>query len=362
MKSVSAIFGGFSTWANHHVKTSIALTAAAVLIGGGIIVGAAIYPSPQAAIGSVVEQVKPKPEPPATKYYSPLTGLEVVDQAATTKQVKAVIIENSPSARPQSGLFESGIIFEAIAEGGITRLLTMHQEAQPSLIGPVRSLRPYYIDWLAPFDATVSHVGGSANALKEIRNGNYKDDDQFFNGKYYWRAKDRAAPHNVYTDTQNLDAMNASKGYTSSKFTPWPRKLDSAATTPNATKIDITVSSALYNVHYDYDNVNNNYIRSLGGAKHIDREKGQIAPKVVVALKVPTSVGFEDGYRTQMDTNGTGTAYIFQDGTVTEAIWQKTNQKAQIRFYDKLGKPVPFNAGQVWLTVVAPNKAVTWQQ
>lgn len=360
MKSVSAIAAAFNSWVNHHPKVSVALSVFVALMGGVVITVAALYPSPQVAIETIVEQVQTKAEAPQ-KYYSPLTGVEVPDEATTKKQVKAIMIENSPSARPQSGLQQMGIVFEAIAEGGITRLLTLHQEAQPSIIGPVRSLRPYYIDWLAPFDATVSHVGGSLNALSEIRNGKYKDVDQFFNGKYYWRATDRAAPHNVYTNTENLDAMNNAKGYTSSTFTSWPRKVDATSQTTNASSIDITVSGPLYNVHYDYDTTNNTYTRSVGGAKHLDREKGQIAPKVVIALKVPTSIEFEDGYRTQMNTSGRGTAYIFQDGVVTEAIWQKTDKKSQLRFYDKLGKPVLFNAGQTWITVTAPDKAVTWQ-
>lgn len=336
------------------------MAVAMFVLGIGAVLGAIFYPSPQAIVNIINGQMAPKDEA-ATEYYSPLTGVRVADEAATKQQVRAVMIENSPSSRPQSGLQEAGVVFEAIAEGGITRLLVLYQESRPEMIGPVRSLRPYYIDWLAPFDATVSHVGGSANALSEIRNGQYKDVDQFFNGKYYWRATDRAAPHNVYTNSQRLEEMNNSKGFTSSSFTAWPRKLDSPAETPNAQSIDITVSSPGYNVHYDYNAAANNYIRSIGGNKHTDREKGQIAPKVVVAIKVPTSRGFEDGWREQMDTLGQGDAYIFQDGTVTEAKWRKDSKKAQITFYDKLGKQVPFNSGQTWVTVVSPEKSVTWQ-
>lgn len=350
----------FNGWANHHAKLTISLSVVMLLLAVGAVAAAIIYPSPQSIVNIISGEVAPKQEKP-TKYYSPLTGVEVGDEAATKQQVRAIMIENSPSARPQSSLQEAGIVFEAIAEGGITRLLTLHQEDRPGIIGPVRSLRPYYIDWLAPFDATVSHVGGSANALKEIRNGQYKDVDQFFNGKYYWRATDRAAPHNVYTNSQKLEEMNNSKGYKSSSFTAWPRKLGSASDAPTAKSINISVSGPLYDVHYDYDASNNNYIRSVGGAKHVDREKGQITPKVVIAIKVPSHIGFEDGNRTQMNTIGNGAAYIFQDGTVTEAKWYKAGKKDQMFFYDKLGRQVVLNTGQTWVTVVAPEKSVTWQ-
>ena len=153
------------------------------------------------------------------------------------------MIENSLDARPQSGINQAGVIFEAIAEGGITRFITLYQEAQPQYVGPVRSLRPYYIDWAAAFDAPIAHVGGSPDALKQIRNGG-KDLDQFFNPGAYWRQSTRAAPHNVYTSFKNMDKLNKAKGYKSSKFTPWPRKEDSPLETPTAATIKVSISSA----------------------------------------------------------------------------------------------------------------------
>ncbi|MGD8374424.1 MAG: DUF3048 domain-containing protein [Candidatus Woesebacteria bacterium] len=301
------------------------------------------------------------PEPPKVKYFSPLSGLEVPDEATTKKQVKAVMIENSPSARPQSGLNDAGVIFEAIAEGGITRFLIFYQESSPDLIGPVRSLRPYYVDWLAAFDATVSHVGGSKNALDEIRNGTYKDIDQFFNGAYYWRATDRYAPHNVYTSTQKLDELNEKKGYTSSSFTGFERKDEEPSETPDATSIDIDISYNLFNVHYDYDKPTNSYTRYEAGEPHKDREAGQLQPKNVIVIKVPAEIAFEDGYREQMTTLGSGEATIFIDGTVHQGTWEKPDKKSQIVFKDDSGELIKLNRGQTWISVIAPEKSVVWQ-
>lgn len=304
----------------------------------------------------------PTPMPPsAPKYYSTLTGVEVGSQATTTEQVRAVMIDNTPQARPQSGTKEAGVVFEADADGGITRFLALYQEGHPSLIGPIRSVRPYFVDWLAAFDASVSHVGGSALALQEVRNGSFKDLDEFFNGDTYWRATDRYAPHNVYTSTSKIAALNAQKGYSSSSFTGFPRKDDAPPVSPNATSIDITVSDADYHVHYDYDKLSNSYIRYDGGAKQVDREEGQLMPKVVIAIKVPTKVSLEDGYRVDMQTIGTGTAYVFQDGTVTVGTWTKSAQKSQITFADSAGKLISLNRGQTWITVTAPDETVTWK-
>jgi hypothetical protein len=122
---------------------------------------------------------EPAAEPP--KFYSNLTGNLVESDAVSKQAVTGIMMENSPDARPQSGLKDSGVVFEAIAEGGITRFLVLYQEQKPQLIGPVRSVRMYYVDWVAGFNASVAHVGGSAAALSEVRNGNYRDIDQFFN-------------------------------------------------------------------------------------------------------------------------------------------------------------------------------------
>lgn len=351
------------SWFTRHKKLTISLSiiVGLLLIGGGV--GAYLLTHQPVKVAVVAPKPKPTPPPEAPKYYSPLTGNLVDSQAATTQPVTAVMIENSPDARPQSGLKNSGVVFEAIAEGGITRFLVLYQEQKPQLVGPVRSVRMYYVDWLAAFNASVAHVGGSAAALAEVRNGNYRDIDQFFNGAYYWRATDRYAPHNVYTSFAKLDALNAAKGYTSSTFTGFTRKDSKASSTPNATSIDIVISSALYNSHYTYNPTTNTYDRAEGGAPHLDREDGQISPRVVIVLKVDESTVFEDGYREDINAIGTGTADIFQDGTVQEVTWTKSSKTDQIKFTDANGQDVPLARGQTWLTAVPTNRGggVSWQ-
>lgn len=299
---------------------------------------------------------------PAVVYYSPLTGVKVADEAATKQPVTAIMIENSPDARPQSGIKQAGIVYEAIAEGGITRFLALYQEAKPGLIGPVRSVRMYYVDWAAPYNATIVHVGGSAAALAEVRNGNYRDGDQFFNAQYFWRATDRYAPHNVYTNFENLDAMNRDKGWTESKFTGFDRADGKASASPNATSVDMTISSAWYNTHYDFDAASNTYLRTAGGEASNDREDGRISPNVVIAMKVDMTKIMEDGWRESITTTGSGSAVIFQNGAATEATWRKNSRTDPLQFVDANGKSIALNRGQTWITAV-PNGSgnVSWQ-
>lgn len=348
-------------WITHHKKTSIILSVAiGLLIVGGIVTAVMLNQKTNEPVKTAVKKPAPKPEP--IKYYSPLTGAEVKDEAATTQAVTGIMIENSPDARPQSGIKNSGVVFEAIAEGGITRFLAIYQEQKPQLIGPVRSVRMYYVDWIAAFNASVAHIGGSAGALAEVRNGSYRDIDQFFNASTYWRATDRYAPHNVYTSFERIDALNKQKGYTTSSFTGFTRKDSRGSEALTATSINVTISSALYNSSYVYNAATNTYDRSQGGAPHLDREEGQISPRVVVVLKVNETTVMEDGWRQSIQAIGSGPAYIFQDGTAKEVSWSKTSRTEQIKFTDAEGKDVPLARGQTWITAVpSHNGGVTWQ-
>lgn len=316
-----------------------------------------------ASAPAIIKPQTPAPPPKPVVYYSPLTGARVDSEAAAQEPVTAIMIENSPQARPQSGVFDAGIVYEAIAEGGITRFLALYQEAKPQLIGPVRSVRMYYVDWLAPYNSSVAHVGGSYNALREIRNGNYRDIDQFFNPGAYWRTTDRYAPHNVYTSFERLDALNRAKGYTSSTFTGFSRSDGKPAAQPNATSVVINFSSPLYNTTYAYDAASGRYLRSMAGAPHQDREKGQLAPSTVIAMFVTMSRVMEDGYRENIETIGSGRAVIFQNGTATEATWQKPNREAQVKFVDAAGAEVPLNRGQTWIAAVPTSGggSISWQ-
>ena len=334
----------------HRIATMCICGAILIAIGGAV----AFVLTYRAPVADTAYHAPAKKAPkPTEKYYSHLNGIEVASKADLSKPVTAIMIENSPDARPHSGLKQAEVVYEAIAEGGITRFLTLFQQHKPQLIGPVRSLRMYYVDWLAPYQASVAHVGGSHASLQEVRNGKYRDIDQFFNGSSYWRANDRRPPHNVYTSFEKLDALNASKGYKSSQFTSFARADGKASDKPNAVSIDINFSSSWYNTHYDYDRASNTYLRSIGGQASNDREEGRLAPSVVIALHVNETTVMEDGWRQSIVTVGSGTAHVFQNGTVVEATWRKGSRAEPLRFFDANGKEIALNRGQTWIGAVA---------
>lgn len=345
---------------HRHPRRTVVVVALSLLIVAILGSLALLYQPPEKMPAPAKEPESPKPV--VKRFYTPLTGLEVGTEAATRKPVTAVIIENTPSARPQSGIKDAEVIYEAIAEGGITRFLSLYQQNKPELVGPVRSLRMHYVDWLAPYQPSVAHVGGSKAALDEIRNGNYRDLDQMIYGGTYWRATDRYAPHNVYTSFERLDALGNEKGYSESVFTSFPRVDAKPSEAPTATSFDLAFGSPTYNTHYIYDPASNTYTRSQGGEPHVDREKGQITPAVIVALSVDMVRVMEDGYRESINTVGSGPATIFQNGTVTEGTWRKTDRGAPLELLNSNGEPISLVRGQTWISAIPNGRgSVTWQ-
>lgn len=335
---------------------------AVVLIGGTTVFAltrkSAPPPKPVHHTAAVIKKAAPAP----TTVPSTLTGLPVAP-SVNKLPVTAVMIENSTFARPQSGLAEAGVVFEAIAEGGITRFVALYQDTAPSYIGPVRSVRPYYLSWLDGFDAPVAHVGGSPEAIHDIANWDIRNMDQEYNGSYFTRITSRDAPHNVYTSMARLNALETSLGYTTSTYTGFLRKAPDPSKNPTATTINFDISYGAYNVQYKYNQADNDYERYEGGAAMMDVNQAgvqtQVTPKVVVAMIMPNYLE-SDGLHNVYGTVGSGTAYVFQDGTVTIGTWKKPANNAQITFTNSSGKPLALDDGYTWLTALGEANEVTY--
>ncbi len=309
---------------------------------------------------------KPTPNPLATPVISlsPLTGLKVTPEIAA-RQVTGVIIENHPDARPQSGLGQAGVVYEANAEGGITRFLAFFLDQRPASIGPVRSLRTYFLDWGLEFNAPVAHAGGNADALDLVTPLGMKDMNALsFASDGFYRTTDKYAPHNLYTNSDKLDALEQRYGFVKpASFTPSPRKADApnpAAPHPN---IHIDYSYAGYQVDYKYDPTTNDYGRWLSGIPHFDRNTNtQIRVKNVVVEMMPTSYGVTRiGESTViMQTVGRGQGWVLRDGDAIPCTWVKDSHAARTKLLDATGAEIPLDAGNTWYSIVPVGKSVTF--
>jgi len=353
---------GFLSFRWNHSKrfTIIAAVVAVVLIGGGVAAALIMRPTNQG--GTSISKKLPSTKKAPTTVASSLTGVQV-DPSVNARPVTGVMIENSEDARPQSGMDQAGVVFEAIAEGGITRFLTLYQDGTPDYLGPVRSVRPYYLQWCMGFDCAIAHAGGSPEALSDIKAWGAKDLDQFANSGAYWRIDSRYAPHNLYSSMAKLNELETAKGFGTASFTPLTRKKDAASKTPTASSIDFNISSYVFNPHFDYDVASNSYKRSQNGAPHMvvngAGAQVQLQPKVVVVLI--TSYGIASDHHSEYGVTGSGEAYVFQDGVMTAGTWHKEDTKTSLSLTDAAGQPLGLNAGQTWFTALPGADKMTYK-
>ena len=309
----------------------------------------------------------PTPRPtPKPLSRAPLTG-RFVSAAVAKRHAIAIMIDDHPDARPQSGFNAASVVWHAPAEGGIPRYMLIFQDEIPGAVGPVRSARQYYIAWAAEWAAVYGHSGGSPQSLQTLRDqGNGQlvyNADEFRWGKiYYHRSTDRFAPHNVYTTGKELRKLARRIG---AKDGPYKAAWRFG---PDASPVDrpkggrISVSYAWNDITYRYDRKTNTYKRSVSGSKkQVDHADGkQVAPKNVVIMLMsfgPLNDG-SNKHRLEADVIGSGTAWIATNGHTIKGTWRKTALSKPTRFYDAAGEPVTLTVGQTFVQVLPKGSKV----
>lgn len=288
---------------------------------------------------------------PEKKFYSQLTGVEV-DEETSQESLLGVMVENHPDARPQSGLGSAGIVFETIAEGGITRYMALFQENMPTELGPIRSVRAYYLDWAMGFDASLAHVGGSADALELVEKRDAKSLSQFKYEEPYRRVNSREAPHNVYSTGADLRKLQKELGHKTSTMPEMPRSNDSPAQTPTIPKISVGFSTSDFAVEFHYQKETNSYARYLAGKPDTDNATKQpITVKNFIVIKLESR---------NISALGNGQAFIFKDGNIQTVNWKQSSFDERIKFTDEQGKEVALNRGNTWISAIPPTSSVSY--
>lgn len=301
-----------------------------------------------------------------------------------------VMIENHLDARPQSGLSFADIVYEAVAEGGITRFLAVFYCQDAGIIGPVRSARTYFLDYISEYGSypLYAHVGGAntpgpADALGQIGDygwNQYNDLNQFSIGfPTFKRDQSRlgrqvATEHTMYSVTNKLwDFAAAKRGLTNKDksgkswddtFVPYQFK-DDAPLSARPDKQSITIdfwNDPNYEVTWVYNKANDNYLRNNGGVPHLDRNTNkQLTAKNVVVLFMRESTandGYENNVHQLFGTIGSGKALIFLDGKEIKGTWKKSNREARTLVFDSSGNEVKFNRGTIWFELQPLNSDV----
>lgn len=301
--------------------------------------------------------------PPQNLVQCPLSG-EMVPEGTTERRPLAVMIENAPAARPQSGLDKADVVYEMLAEGGLTRFLAIYHHNDTDRLGPVRSARPYFIDRMFEYNAMYAFCGGSPDALKMVKNEKVASLDEFGVGrKAYRRDKSRKAPHNLYADTLKLRKVGADKGYERSVKLPEFSFLEKGEENPGgitSENIIIRYPTRYSIVKWNYDAGTGVYRRSEGGAVHRDAVTGkQLTASNIIVQYVKTSIIDKEG-RLEFSATGRGKAVMLTGGKSFSGSWRKDAKREQTYFYCENGEVFKLNPGQTWIEVVSKNTKVEY--
>lgn len=300
-----------------------------------------------------------------------------------------VMIENHEEARPQSGLSFADVTYEAVAEGGITRTLNIYYCQDGGIIGPIRSARTYFLDFVSEYGdyPLYAHVGGAntdgpADALEQIESygwGVYNDLNQFSIGfPTFWRDQNRlghdtATEHTMYSTTDKLWAFAQKRGLTNvnkdgeswdTGFVKYSFKDDNPAPGSQTVHVEFWNNEAYY-VDWQYEKQDNIYLRNNGGVAHIDRNtKKQLSAKNVIVLFMTerhANDGYEGNAHLLYGTKGQGKALIFLDGKEIKGTWKKAGRTERAIIYDGSGSEIKFNRGKLWFEILPTDGVVKVQ-
>lgn len=301
-----------------------------------------------------------------------------------------VMIENHQESRPQSGLTAADVVYEAVAEGGITRFLAVYYCAaavEEITIGPVRSARVYFIDFASEYGdyPLYAHVGGAnragpADALGQIEqlgwlnHGN--DLNQFALGfPVFWRDYERlghpvATEHTMYSTTdklwtvaheRQLDAKDANGNRWDDDFVSWQFKDDGSQGEVDEIKVSFWRGYHDYDVIWQYDREAKLYRRFNGGQPHRDlNNHEQIQVKNVVAMFAKEKSLNDEEKHLLYTTTGKGKALVFQDGRVIKGFWQKADRQSRTKFLASSGQEIEFNRGPIWIEIIPATQEVEY--
>ena len=384
-KMVSNIFQSISSWFSSLSpvqKIFIVTTFCIVFAGLGgfgiyrfIILGARVpditFPtvvSAQISSQPPIDQLVPLPKPSAPRdFENPINGSLFTKEeynAFSTKYPIAVMIENHVDTRPQSGYNSADLVFEALVEGGITRTMAIFWSTSVPEIGPIRSARQYYIEWMLPFDPLYMHIGYAISSDPKVNAGGslYSFDVKSLDrGGTFWRSSERYAPHNAYSSTDLLYKKAEVYGYTGtpSVIEPWSFKRDApldqrgGKTVADFSFFDRLTNGGLYDITWTYDRSQNIYFRSNGTTPYTDANIAtQVYAKNVIIQRVETISTYDEKAHMIITTIGSGDAIILRDGVVISATWKKTDARKRTHFYDSDGTEIQFNRGITWIEAV----------
>ncbi len=283
---------------------------------------------------------------------NPLTGEPL--SAASSDRVVAVKVDNAPEAGPAIGIQDAELIIEAPVEGGLTRLTAMFFENEPTVIGPIRSVRPVDADLLSPWRPFLVTTGGQSFVYREILAAGVEILDEGTDGLF--QQIERRQPYHLVATIPLIEA-EAGEGAPPVAVLPFG---DEELGGTTATSVAIPFSGVA-DVTWEYDAATDQYARIVNGEPYqvfpeYDAELADFGTDTVIVIKAAQrSAGYTDAAGTDVptfDVIGFGDVLVFHGGEVRTGQWLRAAQSDGWFFLDDSGAQFTVPIGSVWLEIV----------
>ena len=312
------------------------------------------------AADNMTENTTAEPVIPAGSTISPLDGSIVTEETAMLRPF-AVMINNIKAATPQQcGTSEAKIVYEILAEGGITRLMCIFEgDTDVARLGSCRSARHYFVSIASEYDAIYCHYGHTKYATAKIAElgVNNLSGLSSYEKTVYYRDHHYRAPHNVFTSGDMIRAGIKRLKYSSTLSAPITNHFDFNAVDTDleeggqANKIVLGFSTYT-SPYFKYDAKNKVYKRWQYGAKHLDANTGkQLRFKNIIIQLVKEWNIDHNGYQTMDIENSAGDGYYITNGTYVPITWEKNEGAGTMTYYSETGEKLSINPGKTYIAV-----------
>lgn len=317
----------------------------------GIIV-ANVFPKDD--IKEIIDKIPNKPEQKEEK------RIQIVDVNSKSRNV-AVMINNIKSVWGyQSGLNDAYIIYEIITEGGISRMMAIFKDQNTTRIGTVRSSRIYFLDYALENDAIYIHVGGSKEALRDIKTLGVAS----LNAQTTFRDKSLglSSEHTAFTSMERINEKVSSRKIRNT--TNQELLLNYSIDEINMAEIEgakvannVYISySASKSTSFIYDAEKKVYNRFQNDKAHIDYvTKEQYTAKNIITYQVKNS-SYDSYGRQKLDNIGTGNGYYISNGYSIPITWEKKSRTAQTTYRYLNGEEINVNDGNTYIQIQPLNR------
>ncbi|MEE9413938.1 MAG: DUF3048 domain-containing protein [Acidimicrobiales bacterium] len=266
----------------------------------------------------------------------------------------AMKIDNVDEARPQSGINQADLVFEEQVEGGFTRLVAIFHSEDATPVGPIRSTRTSDIEILSNLRSPLfGNSGGNQGAMRALRRSELINVGVDAETGAYFRSN-RAAPHNLYSNTDELWDRAASK---SSSPPPQLRFRNPGDPLPDTAVpiAGVTVPFTRTSIEYRWNG--SGWERSQNGTPHVDADGVRVAPVNVIIQFVGYRPSPADGASPEAIMVGGAPAWILIDGSLIEGTWNRPRITSATIFRDLDGNLLELNPGKTWITLARTNRA-----